>query len=109
MSDSYDTALEQSIQLNKIQADLLREKHKTNRMPWIALFVTLVILFATNVAWMILWNQYDTVSSYEANGIYALIDSSGNIIAQDVTDEQLQAFKEWWEINGSSQSDKNPN
>lgn len=106
-TDLLSEALDQSLELNKIQAGMLKEKEKTNRSPWIAFFVTLGILFLTNCAWMLLWNQYDTMSSYEANGIYALIDSNGNILAQDITQEQLDAFKDWWEINGKRQSEEN--
>lgn len=104
-----EKALDQSLELNKIQADLLKEKHKSNRVPWIMAVITLFLFFVTNCIWIWLWNQYDTVSSYEANGIYAIIDSDGNILAQDVTQEQLDAFTEWWELNGDSQSDKSTN
>lgn len=99
-------ALDQSLELNKIQADLLKDKRKSNNLPWIMAVITLVLFFATNCAWMLLWNQYDTVSSYEANGIYAIIDSDGNILAQDITQEQLDAFKDWWEINGKRQGNE---
>lgn len=101
--------MEQSLEINRIQADLIKGNHKTNRLPWIALFVVIVLWFATICAGIWLWNQYDTVTSYEANGIYAFIDSNGNIIAQDFSENELEAFKERINNNGYNNSDEAEN
>lgn len=45
-----------------------------------------------------LWylNQYDFSSSevITASGVYALVDSAGNVVAQDLTDEQIMYIME---------------
>lgn len=109
VNQTAEKVLEQSLEINRIQADLIKGNHKTNRLPWIALFVVIILWFATICAGIWLWNQYDTVASYEyeANGVYAFIDSSGNIVAQDFNENELEAFKEWINNNGNSKSDDN--
>ena len=83
---------------------------RTNCKRWFAAFMIVLFLWAATIIGF-LWYQslwdYTTTSTYEANGIYALIDSNGNILAQDVSQEQLDAFAEWWNANGNSQTDNN--
>lgn len=62
-------------------------------------------------------NQYDFSSteeySYEASGVYALIDSEGNVIAQDLTPEEIDrimgVLAEYGEGQGEGQEDQNTN
>ena len=56
---------------------------------------TLILIVVGAFIW--LWQQYDYESSIEATGIHVIIDSSGNIIAQDVSDETWKLFIEWLE------------
>lgn len=77
------------------------------------------IAMALLVAWLVtigafLWylNQYDfsgaTTTSYEtvkdANGLYAVIDSDGNVIASDIPDKELGEY-----LNGISTSNNDNN
>lgn len=65
------------------------------------------IAIALLVAWLLtiggfLWylNQYDfsgtTTTSYQtvkdADGLYAIIDSDGNVVASDIPDSELEAY-----------------
>lgn len=43
--------------------------------------------------------QYDY--QYEVDGIYAVVDSDGNVIAQDVPPEVWEMFLSWREMNGN--------
>lgn len=107
VNQTREKVLEQSLEINRIQADLIKGNHKTNRLPWIALFIVVILWFATICAGIWLWNQYDTVTSYEyeATGVYAMVDSSGNMIAHDVSEEQFEQFKELNKDNGNSESE----
>lgn len=51
--------LEQSIELNKIQADMLREKQKSSRAPWIALVVVSFIMAAIVITSFWFFSQYE--------------------------------------------------
>lgn len=91
--------------------EIMLELKTTIRRQYIILF-TVICLWAATIGgfmwYQSLWD-YSSTSTYEANGIYALIDSNGNIVAQDVTKEQLDAFREWWELNGNSKENGNQN
>lgn len=92
--------------------EMLRQVKSTTHKLWWAFFVTLGLLFATNFIWIIFLNQYDMLSTntYEANGIYALIDADGNIIAKDISEEELAAFEKWWELHsGDNKDNENQN
>lgn len=88
--------------------DTLQQIKKMTQKIWVAFFITLGLLFATNCIWIWLWNQYDysSVTEYSATGINAIIDNSGNVIAQDIPDEQLQKILEILN-NGDSESKNN--
>lgn len=51
--------LEQSIELNNIQADMLREKQKSSRVPWIALVVVSFIMAAIVITSFWFFSQYE--------------------------------------------------
>lgn len=101
--------LKNEIEGKSIAMSLLRELKAVNKRLNRIIIGLLIVLAVCNVAWVWLWQQYDYVStsSYEANGIYALIDSNGNIVSQDITPETWEAFTKWWEVNGISQKDDN--
>jgi hypothetical protein len=75
--------------------------------------VLVCAVVAIVAAFLLYLNQYDFTSTetvtYEASGIYALIDSDGNIIAEDVSQEDWQKFIEWWAVYGENQGDKDEN
>lgn len=94
-----------------LASEVLQELKLGCKRLWIALLIVVILWAVTIVGFVWYQSQWDysTTSTYEANGIYALIDSSGNIIAQDVTQEQMDAFTKWWEVNGDSQKNDNTN
>lgn len=61
------------------------------------------------IAFLLYLNQYDFTSTeeytYEATGVYALIDSEGNVIAQDLTPEEVQNIMEVLSTDGYGESD----
>lgn len=92
---------------------ILERQGKTSDHIFSAL-ITVIIAWAVSVAvivagFLLYLNQYDYTStqSYEANGIYALIDSEGNIIAQDISPEIWDNFTEWWKVYGEGKSNDN--
>lgn len=56
-------------------------------------------------------NQYDfegtTTTTTSATGVYAVVDSEGNVIANDLTPEEIQSIMEV--LHGNSQSGQNTN
>lgn len=84
-------------------------KHHTyERIGWMLTLILIVIGF------LLYLNQYDFMSSeeynFEANGVYALVDSEGNIIAQDLTPDEMTKIMEVLDTYGESESvgEENP-
>lgn len=82
---------------------------KNAKMWFIVAMTILVLWFATIGTFVWYLSQYDYTSTVEndAKGIYAIIDSNGNIISQDISPEMYQTFLEWWELNGDSKNEGN--
>lgn len=61
MSENLTTekVLEQSLELNKIQADLLKERGKNQRAPWIALIVVTAAMVAIIISMLLFFNSYE--------------------------------------------------
>ena len=51
--------------------------------------VALITILAVVGAFIWYFNQYDFISEQTVSGTYALVDSSGNVIASDVPEEYL--------------------
>lgn len=70
----------------------------------------LITILAIVVGFLIYLNQYDFSSSeeytYEASGVYALIDSEGNVVAQDFSAEEIARIMEVLNIDGNGESDR---
>lgn len=102
---------------NRFASEMLAEIKQGMKRLWIALIVVLGFWFATIGVFIWYINQFEYESSstetitHSANGVYAIVDSDGNIIAQDATEAELDAFKEWWKLNGErdENSDENQN
>lgn len=41
--------------------------------------------------------EFESTKTYEANGIYAIVDSDGNVIAQDIDPETWEKFIDYME------------
>lgn len=67
---------------------------------WAISLIAAICIFAH------LWLQYDYESSVDASGVYVITDSDGNVIASDLTSEDI--IRIMGEIsNGQNPSDKN--
>ena len=60
------------------EATVARQERQVKRM-WIALIITIAMVFASNALWLWAWCQYD----YESYEITADGDSNANYIGQD--------------------------
>lgn len=73
----------------------------------------LVVIFAIVAGFLLYLNQYDfsssTEYSYEATGVYALVDSEGNVIAQDLTPSEIELIMEVLSTYGESESNGSQN
>lgn len=49
----------------------------------------IIAIVAIVAAFVFLWLQYDYVSSTEVTGVYALVDSEGNVIASDLAPDDV--------------------
>lgn len=80
----------------------VQKQHLWERMVYLATILLVVAGF------LLYLNQYDFTSSeeynYEATGVYALVDSEGNVVAQDLTPAELARIMEVLNINGNSES-----
>ncbi len=89
-----------------IAMELLRElKNQNQRLMRVV--AGLIILVGLVVGGFLIYlYQYDFAGSIEQNGVYTLVDSSGNVITSDITTEQL---KEILEVinNGKSKDNQN--
>lgn len=66
-----------------------------------------VLLVVAGFLWYL--NQYDfsatTTETITAEGVYAIVDSSGNVIGSDFTAEEIQSFLEGVVADGESNED----
>ena len=69
----------------------------------------LAVIFGIVVAFLLYLNQYNFTGTeeytYEATGVYALVDSEGNIIAQDFSPEEIHDIMEVLKTYGEGESD----
>lgn len=70
-------------------------------------YLAAILLIVAGFLWYL--NQYDFSSTeeytYEATGVYALVDSEGNVIAQDLTPAEIERIMEVLSTYGDSESD----
>ena len=83
--------------LSEMKEENNRKSHQIKLL--IKVIVTLIVVFTMATGSVIagfLWylNQYDFTSQQTISGTYAIVDSDGNVIAQDITPEEYEAFKE---------------
>lgn len=76
---------------NERKSKLLAQKEKTLRFI-ISIFLIVIIAVVSVFIWYL--NQYDFTSEQTVSGVYTLVDSDGNVVAQDITPEEYQRFLE---------------
>lgn len=96
-----DKILEQSLELNKIQADLLKERGKNQRAPWIALIVVTAAMVAIIVSMLLFFNQYEF---YTETITMDTNEGAGNNVYFPGEQAQYHQFPDGSEINGENDS-----
>lgn len=76
---------------NERKSKLLAQKEKTLRFI-ISIFLIVIIAVVSVFIWYL--NQYDFTSEQTVSGVYTLVASDGNVVAQDITPEEYQQFLE---------------
>lgn len=62
----------------------------------IKFIITLFLIVILSIVGVFIWylNQYDFTSEQTVSGVYALVDSDGNVVAQDITPEEYKKIME---------------
>lgn len=94
-------------ELIKELRDQNERKDKLSRNLLAALCGSLAVIVLIVVGFLWYLNQYDFSSTevIEATGVYTLVDSEGNVVAQDLSPEDLEAIMEV--IDGEDQNNSN--
>lgn len=76
---------------NDKKSKLIIQKDKT-----IKFIITLFLIVILSIVGVFIWylNQYDFTSEQTVSGVYALVDSDGNVVAQDITPEEYKKIME---------------
>lgn len=114
MSDRTDfiaTELLKELKDSNARKDALIAQKDKNQLYMFCGFM--VVILAIVACFLLYLNQYDfsgtTEYSYEATGVYALIDSEGNIIAQDLTPAEIEKIMEVLNTDGEGESNNQNN
>ena len=83
-----------------------RRHERRERKHWIAHAVAAALIALITLAYVWLWNQYDTVSSTEATGLYAMVESPSVISSDIPVDKIPEIIKALEELYGQSQSNQ---
>lgn len=76
---------------NDRKSKQLAQKDKTLKF-----IITLFLIVILSIVGVFIWylNQYDFTSEQTVSGVYALVDSDGNVVAQDITPEEYKKIME---------------
>lgn len=87
--------------LSELKEGNIRKDQQIHRLQRTLLAVVLAaFIVVLSVVGVFVWylNQYDFVSSdtttYDASGVYAIIDSDGNVVGQDFTADEINKMLE---------------
>lgn len=58
-NDMIETTLEQSMELNRIQGDMLKERQKSSRAPWIVCAVVAICFTVALCSTFLFFSQYE--------------------------------------------------
>ena|GEM_PF-5415818 len=76
-----------------VSANMETAKH------WKHAVIAIVIAWALTIAgfiWFLL--QFNFETSIESVGVYSIVDSNGNYVAQDISPETWESFIEWQKV-----------
>lgn len=76
---------------NDRKSKQLAQKDKTLKF-----IITLFLIVILSIVGVFIWylNQYDFTSEQTVSGVYTLVDSDGNVVAQDITPEEYKKIME---------------
>ena len=97
MSNEYESQTLASELLSELKEENARKTHLLKQKEkhfFIYIIVSILVLFATVIAGVWYLNQYDFTSEQTISGVYALVDSEGNIIAEDISPEEYEQLME---------------
>ena len=77
-----------------LASEILGELKASIGRLWIALYIAIGVIAIVAVGFLVYMSQYDYSTTYEAIGAYAIIDSSGTVIASDLTADEIQKLLE---------------
>lgn len=77
-------------------------KKLMNAIKWLIILAGLIV-----GGFLLYLYQYDFSGTIEQNGVYTLVDSSGNVISSDITPEQMEDILKI--INGENKNNQKEN
>ena len=83
--------------LSELKAENTRKDLLVRRLcKVVALIISISLVAISGIVAGFLWylNQYDFTSEQTVSGVYALVDSEGNVVASDFSTEEIQEILE---------------
>ena len=68
--------------------------HSLQKIIVCTIIIASVLILSTICGFLIYLNQYDFTNTIDATGVYALVDSEGNVIANDLMPEDITTIME---------------
>lgn len=82
--------------------DIMMQRNANNIKRIVIGWVLSIVFIVASFVW--LWLQYDYTSTNTATGVYALIDADGNVLAHDLSSDDIeQILTILQNMNGDSQ------
>ena len=82
--------------LSELKAENTRKDLLVRRLcKVVALIISISLVAVSGIVAGFLWylNQYDFTSEQTVSGVYALVDSEGNVVASDFSTEEIQEIQ----------------
>lgn len=104
-----DETFDQDLIVTSLLSELKAENNRKDKLiqsltRLICGCLAVVILTVVGFLWCL--NQYDFSSTTNATGVYTLVDSEGNVIANDLTPQQiLEVLNQYGQDNQSQNQD----
>ena len=104
--------IEQDFIVSSLLSELKNENNRKDKLIKSLIKIIcgcVLVVLATVASFLLFLNQYDYTSTETINttatGVYALVDSKGNIVVSDLSSEEVQTLMEV--LNGSSNGNNN--
>ena len=80
--------------VTELLSELKAESARKSKIVLITIIAAVLSLLMVVAGFLLYLNQYDFSSTTTATGVYTVVDSEGNVIASDVTSEELTSMLE---------------